>query len=206
MANVQDWVDDLNVEVPSCLELTIERAVRFSIQEFFSRSEAWAYEASVSLVEGVVQYTLPIPANTSILANKYVKVRYDNHTESLTSTLVKDLNLNVTGKPSSFASKGSVMFIDNVEKDVTCDVGFTLKPNRSVDEVPDDLADDYFESIRSGALMRLKSMVGKDWEDLKGADKHQYIFETGVALAKRESKKLRSRVRRPARFNKGFGW
>jgi len=206
MATVQDWVDDLSVEVPSCLEITVARAVKFSIQEFFGRSEAWSYEAPLLLKMGILEYTLPIPDETYILANKYVTTKYQGYTESLISTLKKDLDLNAKGTPSSFASDGSTMFVDSVKSDTKCLVGFTLKPTRNIDIVPDAIADRYFETIRHGALFRLKSMIGKDYFDMKGAQQHEIFFEKGIALSVRESKKLRSRVRRPAKFNKGFAW
>jgi len=206
MTSIQEWVDDMVVEVPSCLDETVIRAVKFAIQEFFGESEAWRFKQGITLVPDTVEYLLLLPTETYVLANDYAKVKYSDGVEELTSIKLSDINPAAIGRPTEFAATAGRLFVDTVSEQAECEIGIIVKPTRNIEEVPDELADKYFEAIRSGALYRLKSMHGKDWTDVKGALNHERNFQVCIAKAKREAKQLRSRLRKPAKFNKGFSW
>lgn len=207
MTLIQEWVDDINVEVPACLEATASRAVKFAIQEFFTDSECWRHIESISLADQTTEYLLILPDNTYSIANDYAKVYYDSgNIELLDSVKMQDVKGTEGRNPSKYATSDASLFVDSSTGEGNLELGLILQPTRNIEEVPTALANKHFEAIRNGALMRLKSMTEKDWSDPNGAAKHGAMFYAQIDKARREAKKTRSRVRKPAKFNKGFAW
>ena len=206
MASVIDWVDDMRVEVPSALEPTMLRAARSAIQEFFRDSEAWRYKEDITLEPGVKSYELSLPSDTYILAADYARVHKPvGKPLALESVLAEDLPHH-SGSTTSYACERFSVLFDSVNEDSLCTVGVVLQPDRFVDEVPDELTDKFFDIIRSGALYRLMAMRGKDWSNIEGSRDHERLFREGVAKAKREAKRERSRPKKVVRFNRDFCW
>ncbi len=204
--NIQDWVDDMQVEVPSCLENTMQRAVSFAIQRFFEESEAWVLKESVNVEPLNRYYALGLPPETYVYASRRARIRYEQRKYPLTSVSPADMPEYENGDTSLFCVEDGVLQLDSVRVPAVCDVEVTLKPTHQITDVPDELAVKYFQAVRSGALSTLKRMVDKDWTDKAGASDHEELFRAGVAKARRESTKVRSKVRRKARFNRGFAW
>jgi len=206
MTGIQEWVDDVGVEVPSCLEATINRAVRYSMQEFFTESEAWRFSEMLTLVTDQTEYPLTLPAETYILAMDKATVGYSGQQYDLIRVADQELNAFAYGRPKEYTHTNISLIMDSVSEEAECQARVVLRPTHKVQEIPDELGDKHFETIRSGALMRLKSMTDKDWSDPQGAAKYAQMFSNGIHRAKREAKQTRSRVRKTAKFNSGFSW
>jgi hypothetical protein len=67
-----------------------------------------------------------------------------------------------------------------------------LSPSRDVTELPDVLYTDYFEAIRSGAIVSLAMLPNKPWSDPSLAAAHQrtYLHEIGNAAGQAQKKNL----------------
>lgn len=206
--DIQDWVDDIRIETPDALDTTIKRAVVFAVQEFFRGSEAWRYKETVAVDASAKEYALAIPSETFIFALADANITPSHGGRySLAHTLIERIDMLEQCRPSMVAFSGQdTVVLDGVDGDYSLDITVKVQPTREVEEVPDDIANKFFEYIRAGALMRLLLMPNKPWSDSRAAANHQATFVSGINQAKREARNDRSRPRRAVRFNKGFSW
>ncbi|WP_027178771.1 hypothetical protein [Maridesulfovibrio bastinii] len=63
------------------------------------------------------------------------------------------------------------------------EVKAVLKPTLSSDGMPEGLMEDWGEIIAYGAIASLKAMIGREWEDLSGAQIKMNLFNDGIADA-----------------------
>ena len=202
-----EWVEDLRIEVPAAIDRTIARALTFALQEFFRDSEAWRLSEDLSLVVGEVEYYLSLPSNTYIASLDFAYISSDSVAKTkLIHTLPERIDHDVEGLPTYIAAVQDKVVVDCVSEPVDASIGVVVQPNRNVTEIPDLLADKWFEYIRAGALMRLTSMSQKDWTDAAAAQAHAMTFNYGIEKAKREAREYRSRPKRSVKFNKSFAW
>lgn len=204
MADVQEWVDSIRSEVPEPLDSAVARQVRYAIQEFFRSSESWVHIERIEVVEDTVPLA-ELPAQTYVASTKfaYFEPQGRNERFKLTSTLPH--RINDDGRISMFAHSGGTILLNGFEKG-TLEIAVVVQPSRSVDSVPDLLADKWFDVIRRGAVARLLSVPDESWSNHSAAARYEGHFREGIAKAKREARRDRDRPKRSVRFNKGFAW
>lgn len=204
MAEVQEWVDSIRSEVPEPLDSAVARQVRYAIQEFFRSSESWVHIERIEVVEDTVPLA-ELPAETYVASTKFAYFEPEGRPErfKLTSTLPH--RINPDGAISMFAHSGGTILLNGFEKG-TLEIAVVVQPNRSVDSVPDLLADKWFDVIRRGAIARLLSVPDESWSNYSAAARYEAHFREGIAKAKREARRDRDRPKRSVRFNKGFAW
>ncbi|MCL1142980.1 hypothetical protein [Shewanella gaetbuli] len=208
MALVQEWVESISLDVPEPMAGTIARQVRMAIQEFFRQSEAWRHRETFTLTGDEYEFILGnLPANTYAYASRHAYITYstgDRH--KLTSTLPERLNPRTQGCPTEFAIDGNVILLSAIPPNGVLEVEVVVQPTRNIGEVDDAVCDRWFEYIRHGALAGLLKAPDRVWTNKSAAAEHERQFLLGIAKAKREMSRNRSRPKRNVRFNKGFAW
>lgn len=204
MAQVQDWVDSIQSDVPEPLDSLVARQVRYAIQEFFRLSEAWRLEERLP-VQDINVPLKSLPENTYVASTRYAYFEPEGSStrKKLTSTLPHRIGSeNVI---TEFSHSGATILLNAFEKG-TLEVSVVVQPSRNIDSVPDLLGDKWFDVIRRGAMARLLAMPDQPWSNGGAASYYEEHFREGIRLAKREARKDRSRPKRSIRFNKGFAW
>lgn len=204
MANVQEWVDSIRMDVPEPLDTTVARQVRYAIQEFFRASEAWLHTERIELVEDNAPLE-NMPDKTYVAATKYAYFEPEDRDGRYKLTSELPHRLTPATRVGCFAHSGNRILLDAFEKG-TLEVSVVVQPNRNIESVPDSLGDKWFDVIRRGAVARLLSMPEKEWSNPRAAATYEAHFREGIAKAKREARDDRSRPKRSVRFNKGFAW
>ena len=205
MAVVQDWVDSIRMDISEPLDSTVARQVRYAIQEFFRGSESWRHMERVALTSDKAEL-MGMPDETYIASTRYAYFEPEGRDTRI--KLVSELphRIEQANRVSTFAhSEGNTVLLDAFEAG-TLEVSVVVQPNRNIDSVPDSICDKWFDVIRRGAVARLLSMPDTTWENRGSASSYEAHFREGIAKAKREARRDRSRPKRTVRFNKGFSW
>ena len=204
MVLVQDWVDSIRPDVPEPLDSLVARQVRYAIQEFFRLSEAWRHTERLP-VKDINVLLQDMPAETYVASTRYAYFEPEGRDgrRKLVSTLPH--RIESTNQISEFSHSGNTILLDAAEKG-TLEVLVVVQPNRNIDSVPDSLGDKWFDVIRRGAVARLLSMPEQPWTNGRAAAFYENHFREGIELAKRETRRDRSRPKRAVQFNKGFSW
>lgn len=204
MADVQEWVDSIRSEVPEPLDSAVARQVRYAIQEFFRSSESWVHVERIEVQEDTVPLEA-LPDQTYVASTKFAYFEPSGRSERIKLTSTLPHRVHPDGQVSMFAHSGGTILLDGFEKG-TLEIAVVVQPNRSVDSVPDLLADKWFDVIRRGAVARLLSVPDESWSNHGSSERYERHFREGIAKAKREARRDRDRPRRSVRFNKGFSW
>jgi hypothetical protein len=208
MALVQEWVDSISRDVPEPITGTVARFVQIAIQEFFRKSEAWRItEVATIAPKTNVLTSDDLPPNSYIKAIDWAYFTPANGSrEKMTVVLLQNMEES-KGRSNCIAlGKDSMSFAFDGDVGGKIEVGYIVQPNRSITEVPDLIADQWFEAIRVGALGRLLDMADRPWTNHNSAVINLDRFERSAQEAKREARRDRSRPRRVAKFNPGFAW
>lgn len=204
MASVQEWVDSVRMDVSEPLDSMVARQVRYALQEFFRMSEVWVHSERIELVGDKAPLTT-LPDNTYVASTKYAYFEPEGRNDRI--KLVSELahRIEHASRVGTFAHDGDTILLDAFENG-TLEVAVVVQPSRSIDSVPDSLADKWFDIIRRGAMARLLSMPDRVWTNVRVAGAYEMHFREGIVKAKREARDDRSRPKRSVRFNKGFSW
>ena len=206
MSFVDEWVDDIRIEVSEPTDLTLSRSIRFAIQEFFRLSESWKVQLSVTKIADTSTYRLSIPADTYIIAADYVYFTDETGARiKLESVVPERVDTNATGTPTSFYVTQDSIVVSPATYAGTLEIGVTVSATRDIDEVPDSISLKCFEYIRAGAISRLLAMPDKIWSNLQIAAVYEQTFMRGVAEAKRDARQDRSRPVRQVKYG-GIPW
>jgi len=208
MATLQDWAEDVNRDIPEPLFEVIARHTSYVVQDFFRRSEAWRHVEQFNVLEGVDKYLLVLtPSDTYPRAtvNAYVTDVNGNRTK-LVSTLWHRIKFDASNCPRYYALKDGEIYIDGTTDLGVLDVEVILQPTRNIEEIPDEVADMWYDDIRNGVISRVLLMPRRDWTDIGSAKNYGMLYQEGLESAKREARNDRSRPKRTVRFNQSFGW
>lgn len=201
---LQDFVDDMLIEVPAASELSITRAVRFAFQEFCRQSEAYRISVNIPFLPFTGIYSVPLPDDTYIAS--IVKCSVDGY--KLDFVLPTDVIFKTGDRPQtvSLSADGDVLFDSDNDGAGKASIELVLQPTRTFNVIPDSLGNAFFEGIRAGALSRMLLMPNQPWSNVSGAANYGQIFNNSILEAKREARNDRSRPVRKAKFNRGFVW
>lgn len=95
---------------------------------------------------------------------------------------------------SEYRLEGDGIVLTEAPQCVCCLYGLmSLRPKRTALEMPEDLLEEYGDSLIYGALARLKAMSGNrvEWSDPKGAELNYSLYQEG--LARTRQRKYRKR-------------
>lgn len=210
MATVQDWVDAISRDITEPLDGVVARHVRFAIQEFFRESESWRVKETLTLAVGDSRFPLldvPNDCYPVTLDWAYVTPVAGSRAR-LEHTLEERIDVSDSGDARCVAldTDNFEVALDTEGTAGVLEVRYIVQPSRDIGEVPDLVADKWFNGIKHGAMAYLLSVPDKAWTDPHASSNYMMMFRESVAKAKREARRDRSRPRRVARFNRGFSW
>lgn len=93
-----------------------------------------------------------------------------------------------------YSLEGNELVLANRQTCACCLAGqMTLRPKRFATELPEDLIEEYGDTLIFGAIARLKAMSGNkvEWSDPKGAQINYELYQEGLARA--QKRKYRKR-------------
>lgn len=197
-------------DVAQCPGPVIIQQARFAAIEFCKRTKVWvADHAAINVLADTASYALiPPVANTIIVVP--LNVFYDTKElkpktrEWLTERYGKWKD--VAGEPSYFLCDNprSLILVPKPTAALTAGLNLqvALKPTVTATDMDDDVYEDHFEDIVTGAKWRLFAMAGRPWSDKGLAEAHKTMFEDAIAKANLRAAKAfsRARLRSPAHF------
>lgn len=191
---IQDIVDDITVEVPFPSELTLERAVRQTLADFLRSTQFWREDISITIVGGTSRYAIDTPEGSYpfTIARAELIDMAGGSSQLRSSTRVNYIS---GYTPCNYKVSGSDVLLDG-DNGKRLDLEVVLLPARVVEEIPDHVAEPYFEGLRAGAIARLLRMPEKEWTNLKLAAVYERVYDRAKLEATREAD---GSVHRPAR-------
>lgn len=176
------WQNVLLAELPGATWDFVEQVLAEVVNEFYTWTGAWIEPLSVDLREGRVAYHLnPVPGRD-------VDVVY------VRSATRNGMPLNIVEPAVGMQGMGDmwvwpaavVNLVEAPRQDSRNGLRLivALRPLPCSHEVPDDAGREHFDTIKNGALGRLKAMPNKPWFDGAGANIHQRRFRNGMAQAR----------------------
>lgn len=174
-------------------------AVRNACMEFCRRTLTWADTMEDAYIHGVGEYDLSGPSGSQVL--KALSVVIDGVVPLTPVTLdavdswKKDWRT-APGAVTHFVqtSASTLNLIAVPEKDGALVVRVACAPTPKSTQVGAVLFDLYQETIKHGALYRLRSVAGTPWFDPSVAGYHQMEFQRGVSAAIVERNRSNSRA------------
>lgn len=192
--NYSDLVSDIMPEVLGCPSVTIKRAVRDSVIEFFERSMAYKVENDpAKLPKNVQEIDLELPTKTRLV--KVLTVRYGGaELQPVTREDMDRLGYDwptLTGTPQgyTFATPTSIRLVPYPSDSTATKayVRFAVAPTRVSTSLPDELGERYYEAICAGVKFRLMRMPKMAWTDANLAAFNGSQFEKGINKARLDS-------------------
>lgn len=144
--------------------------------DFFKESGVWlaTFEESVCPCDTVITLSLPRDALVAAVLALYLDgSKVDG---SLYQTSTREITLMNASPQAAFAL-----------------VEASLRPTRTATALPDDLMEEWGDTLSFGAVAKLKSMSGQgiEWSDPQGAATNFQLYTEGVGKAR--ERKLRRR-------------
>ena len=162
--------DGIRPLIPSAPVPAVDRAIRTAAITISTQSMAIRERITpVNSVKGTGVYTLVPPSDTRII--DIIAARYNNYPMDLTSE--KELNIemptwdSVEGTPVQIYHSGynEVTIAPPPDTAVTGGIKVTvaLSPTSSAAQVPQELAESFYEALIDGALANLFALPGTSW-------------------------------------------
>ena len=177
-------------DVMGCPSIVMDSAILRAAIEFCEKSTAWRQMlASMTLIDGIAQYALTLPADSRLVVIREREVRLNGQVLTPVSNPAL-LSPTATGVPTHYAQRGHDVLIlypiPSSADGMTLTVFAVLAPKLSATTLPDILADRYYEAISEGAKAILKRMPNQPWSDAARAADHYRLFQTKTAEARIE--------------------
>jgi len=188
MAALETFYPMIAPEVLGCPSIAIDSAIIRAAAEFCEKSTAWREMlASMTLIDGIAQYALTLPADSRLVVIREREVRLNGQVLTPVSNPAL-LSPTATGVPTHYAQRGHDVLIlypiPSSADGMTLTVFAVLAPKLSASTLPDILADRYYEAISEGAKAILKRMPNQPWSDPARAADHYALFKTKTAEAR----------------------
>lgn len=217
MTAITDYRNFISVELPGCPNPLIDDAVRRTVREFLTRSEAWLYTSPTlidfdgtildltALVEGTdiptgsealrikrlqrVSDGCEVEFKTDYQLREYIQANWQDKTGTRPTYYTHDEPLTVTLYPTpDTAVVGEIR------------AKFALTLNKSATDFPDWIDARWQEPLMFGAMAKLLKIPGKDWTDPKLARDYDLPFRNAINEAKSKSMASFNQPRRTVRY------
>jgi len=200
MSTLRDFYIHIAPSVQGCPVNLINNAIRSAAIEFCERTNMWKYAfPEQNIVAGTDTYTFTFPtgvADAMISRPTYVEVNglQVNPTNEEDLDNLQYLWRDATSKqPQLYYMDfdNTMILVPTPSENITDGLyaEAALRPTMTATTLPDWLFDNWSETIASGALMRLHSMVGKVWADPQVVSMHRAKFKEGISRAKSRTMK-----------------
>lgn len=177
-------------EVMGCPSITIDSAILRASIEFCEKSTAWRELLTpITLQDGVAEYAIPLPVGSRLVVIRDREARLNGQSLNPIPNPA-DINPTRTGVPSHYAQRSHdalILFPTPASADgMVLSIYAVLAPKLTATELPDLLADRYYEAICEGAKAILKRMPNQPWSDPVRAGDHYQLFKNKTAEARTE--------------------
>jgi hypothetical protein len=201
------FYDEILPEAPGCLPALALNAIRNAVIEFCEKSHMHIYNhPAISAIANTPTYVF-VPL-TGTLVVKALQVFY-NGTELIPKTPDELKNIydgdqskdwrDQTGEPIYFTQDDArnirLVPMPSVNAANAIKMRVSLKPTRASTAVDDKIFEEHLETIKHGALYRLKIQKGKPYSDEPGAAQSFIFFNNGIQSAKTMTEKGFGRAR-----------
>lgn len=199
------FVPDVTVQLPADpSSLVVENAIKNAAIELCRSSWVWReYAAATTVTAGEPRVDIELPASADLVAVLTVTLdgllldpESGDRLDSMYPRWATD-----TGTPKRFTQTDRSAIILSPVPDATYPdslvIYYALSPTRIATSLPDWIANEYWESIVSGALARLMTMPGRPWTNKEEGDHCRDLFDSAIARARESG--LRALGRAPAR-------
>lgn len=203
--DLNELVDDVVRDFPEALESEVKRSVVRAATTFFRDSQVWRHSETFDVQQGAKEFFPALPFDTVVAYSVTVLFTDSVGRESkLTPVNKHELRNKVTGAPTCFYSDRDSLEIDGGGATGSLTVETVIVPTRSITEIPDEIADVWFDALRAGTVTFMHAMPNKTWSDSRLAELNMRLFEDDIIKAKRLARGDLNKPRRVAKFNPGF--
>lgn len=194
------FLPEVRPESPGAPAPVALNAIRNACYDFCTKSLLWnEVQDPYAYSAGVAEYQIDAIPDSQVVSVLLVTI---NDAFALTPTVLEDL---ARKRPSWASAQGAIQGFVQPQPDtirfyaVPSDSGaFTphvaYAPTRAAATIDARVYNQHLETIKHGALWKLKQMLGKDWSDPGGAAYHEAHFRAGVGAAIVERNRGNSRA------------
>jgi hypothetical protein len=186
------WQNVLMAELPGATWDFVDQVVCETVNEFYTRTGAWIEDLLYDIRANRTVY------NLNPVVGRDVEVLYVNQVR-INDELVP------LGQPEQLSTMSTGAWVRPAAtlhlnapplEDITKGLRVTvaLRPKMCAGEVPDEAVLLYFDTIKNGAMGRLKAMTSKPWSDPAGAAVCQRRFRNGMSEARDMARRGHSRI------------
>jgi hypothetical protein len=164
-------------------------AIRNACYDFCRKSLVWnEVQSAVAYTAGVTVYQPTPPTDAQVISVLHVNVDstlvvYPYSTEEV--AMARPNWQSFVGNIEGFVQpdRGTIRFFSVPQSSGTFAAMVAYAPKRNAKTIDDLLFNVYLESIKYGALWKLKIMPGKPWSDPAGAQYYERAFNTKIGEA-----------------------
>lgn len=202
MASVafEAFLPEVLLEAPGVPNPVAINAIRNACFDF-CRDSLWLTQVSdpAAYVQGTQTYDLEPPSGTKVVGVLHVVLDGTRtiYPWSMEETVAARPNWQTAeGLVEGFLQQtpGSISLIQIPADSGTFVASLAVAPSRTATSVDDRVYDYHLESIKYGALWKLKSMIGQPWADPQGASLYEQRFLMMVNQATTERLRSNSRA------------
>jgi len=186
---IEDFVDDILPRIPNALESTIEVAVRDAAIKFFHLGDMWHSNDEV-VSDGStreIMFTIPEGSQLHAVSRVWFQGVRDSRPRLVESTtrVLMDRPRGNNEPVTQWYRDGYEKIIVNGNEIGTYTIRLTILPERGFMELPRWQTEQWFDSIRAGAMARLYEMPDKPWTNVAAAQNFEMQYLQGAKDAKR---------------------
>lgn len=203
--SIDDFVDDILPRIPNALESTIEVAIRDAAIKFFHLSDLWKadqeYVSDGSTFD--IPFVVPLGAQLHAVSRVWFQSNRDSRpclVESTTRVLMDRPRDGTNSPVTQWYRDGYDKIVVNGNAQGRYLIRLVLLPERGFLELPRWQTEQWFDSIRAGAMARLYEMPDKPWTNVAAAQTFEMQFMQGAIDAKRYSSHAPEKPARRTRY------
>jgi hypothetical protein len=167
MAKIADYTKYAASYCPNLPGIVFKRAMLSASREYFTQTQAWKEQVTISLVADMAIYAIPDPTDADLIDT----VTDVSLNDKYLSPLAREYFIKNTGTPKHFSTptKTSIHLYPTPKESGELSITLTLKPSIVADEMPEALFQEHFEGLIAGCIWQIKRMPGTDWYDPQSA-------------------------------------
>lgn len=208
MISFDEFLPDLEPDLPMCPIPVIERRLRDAIIEACEDASVWRFEApEIQLIAGQEEYDIPVPTIDDVPVADVHSILSVSRTSNRRHPCL------VPGRDYMVDMRGSVIVagVPIADSADTTDpaapgerglfVHCTLKPTRTSTHVGEEVLRNYHKLVIQGALSKAYAMKGQPWSNPAESREHRKIFERELGAVRRATEQgfITASHRMPAR-------
>jgi hypothetical protein len=183
MAELETFRREIRRQVPGCPEPTLDDAIIRAAQAFCKQSWFVQRDLEVSLIADQQEYTLTMPTDEVVIGVQCGTVDGQPCLNAKTSVFGAD---RPTARPRYFCFRPSrrLVFDRKPDEDYAGLFTVVVQPMDDAATLPDELADEWKDTIAAGALEWLYGLPKQPWTAMELVADQRQKFSAGITNAK----------------------